>query len=67
MIIILCVAAVAVASLYVLLADPFPMRADLLFSIVGASLLLLWPVVCYLERKRRRQLQRLWEGLDSLR
>jgi hypothetical protein len=68
MIVVLCAVAatVAVACLYLFL-DAFRMRPSVLFSVSGASLLLLWLVVCYLERKRHRQLQRLREGLDRLR
>jgi hypothetical protein len=59
-------AGAAIASLHLFLADVFRMGPRVLFSTIGASLLLLWLVLCYLERARQRQLQSLREGLDRL-
>ena len=69
-IILYAVAAVAaVAFLYLcpllVLARAF-MSSGVVFSIMAASLLLLWLVLRYLERKHQRELQRLREGLDRL-
>jgi hypothetical protein len=70
-IILYAVAAVAViAFLYLLpliaLARAF-MSSGVVVSIMVASLLLLWFVFCYLERKHQRELQKLREELDRLR
>jgi hypothetical protein len=69
-IILYAVAAVAAIGLLYLFPLLVLARAStspgVVSSIMAASLLLLWLVLCCLERKHQRQLQRLREQLDRL-